>query len=323
MMLLLVQPLGSTSGVLNSQNFTLNSPVGFLDNFELTTYTVYIYSCPGLVMKLEWKKLLSDGIYYSQTSMSFYKAFYFGLGSDDIRELPTQINNYLHQLIDTQSLKRQSNVSGACIGRYRDNYEADEKDFDFDGYFTDLISVNINAENTGSNRLLVKPSIRVNKALMLAAKAHTHQKRKSDNSPYMSHLLEVKDLLINVGNVIDEDIIISGLLHDIIEDSDTMVNELMHQFGSRVSCIVNALTDDKSLKLEVRREKTLVKLESASLSIRLIKLADICSNASAIPAGWSDARLAEYFTWLDAVAEKCRPASEALYQKYLVHRDTI
>lgn len=259
-------------------------------------------------MKQEWLKLLSEGVYFSASSLCFYKSFYAGLGNDDIRELPTSISNYLHLLVDTSSLSKAA--SGGCVGRYRDEAESDESEFIFEGYFTDLIAVDVTVKIPDNIPLNYghKVSARLTKALSLASKAHTKQRRKSDNSPYINHLLEVQDLLVNVGGVWDEDIIIAGLLHDVIEDSGTNKQDLVHAFGSRVASIVAALTDDKSLSLTERREYTLEKLASSPRSVKLVKLADITSNALAIPATWTTERLDDYFAWLDKVALLCRDA---------------
>ncbi|MFT6508312.1 MAG: hypothetical protein ACJAUK_002427, partial [Colwellia polaris] len=62
------------------------------------------------------------------------------------------------------------------------------------------------------------------------------------------------------------------------------------------------------------------KLITAPQAIKQLKLADICSNASAIPASWTTDRLNEYFHWLDEIANICRTSSESLYQEYLTKR---
>jgi guanosine-3',5'-bis(diphosphate) 3'-pyrophosphohydrolase len=267
-------------------------------------------------MKQEWSSLLVDGIYFSPSSLSFYKGFYAGLGMDDIRELPTSVNNYLNLIVDLNSLVKEGRIVGACVGRYRYECEAGESGFDFEGYFTDLIPIDFDEHNDTFCVNEHKVSKRLTKALSLAADAHAEQRRKSDNSPYIGHLLEVQDLLVNVGEVLDEDIIIAGLLHDVIEDSAIDKLELTYRFGSRVACIVSSLTDNKTLSLAERRENTLKKLKSSPRSVKLVKLADITSNASSIPAGWTTERLNDYFFWLDKVAAICRDASPELYKAY-------
>ena len=42
------------------------------------------------------------------------------------------------------------------------------------------------------------------KSLRLAAQHHAQQQRKSDGSPYINHLIEVVDMLVNIAHVQDE-----------------------------------------------------------------------------------------------------------------------
>ena len=271
-------------------------------------------------MRKVWNKLLSEGIYYSFESMTFYKAFYAGMGNDDIRELPSSINDYLHRTINLNSQNYNHKISAACIGRYRDELEADEKSFDFEGYFIELVPVAVDTIENNHLFSNSKPYNRLSKVLLFASKAHSQQRRKSDNSPYVEHLIEVMDLLADIGKIDDEDIIIAGILHDIIEDTKVSESDLKINFGSRVSSMVMALTDDKTQQLSNRRNRALKKLSSAPGSVKIIKLADACANASSIPATWAEDRLAEYFTWLDQVALECRSANEALFQEYSTRR---
>jgi guanosine-3',5'-bis(diphosphate) 3'-pyrophosphohydrolase len=271
-------------------------------------------------MKQEWQKLLSEGIYYSYESLSFYKGFYAGLGIDDIRELPSSMNNYLHRIVNLSSLIKNRNINSACVGRYRDEHETDEVTFDFEGYSIGLFEVEINVNGDESSLDVCNASKRLSKALLIAARAHSKQIRKSDDSPYIGHLIEVINLLTNVGNVSDEDIVLGGILHDILEDTKVTRSELLNNFGSRVANIVSTLTDDKTLPLSARRQLVIKKLNSAPRSVKTIKLADLCSNSSALPKDWAKKRLTEYFLWIDQVALACRDANEALYQEYLTRR---
>jgi hypothetical protein len=271
-------------------------------------------------MNNDWQGLLKEGIFYSPESMTFYKVFYAGMGNDDVRELPTQLNSCLHNSINVSLLARTKSRVAGCVGRYRDDNESDEADFDFKGYFTPLVPVEVGELHDYQSPLTFPISKRIVKALLMASDAHSQQKRKCDGSPYVQHLLEVQSLLVNIGDIRDEDIIIAGLLHDVLEDSETTKRDLLLEFGSRVASIVAALTDDKSLSLTERRDLTINKLEFAPKSIKLIKLADICSNAGALPLDWNKSRVGEYFSWLDQIALICKDANESLYNEYLVRR---
>lgn len=164
-----------------------------------------------------------------------------------------------------------------------------------------------------SNRLLIK-------SLDLASKYHAQQKRKSDDSPYINHLIDVAALLTDIAEIDENDELCDAILHDILEDTDITRGEIYKTCGNRVLELVEALTDDKSLSLEERRAETLKMLPKKSISVKRIKLADLCSNASAIPSGWSPERKVEYFFWLDQVADICAASSLSLYNEYMRRR---
>lgn len=162
-------------------------------------------------------------------------------------------------------------------------------------------------------------SAAVNLALATARNFHHTQTRKSDGSPYINHLREVLGLLQNVVKVTDDSILIAGVLHDSLEDTDLTKLEIQQTFGDEVLTLIEQVTDDKSKLLVERRQAVITHLEHSSDAVKLIKLADIISNANALP-DWDETRLVSYLTWLDAVALKCSDVSKPLYAKYLTVR---
>ena len=164
-----------------------------------------------------------------------------------------------------------------------------------------------------SHKLLIK-------SLNLASNYHAQQKRKSDGSPYINHLIEVAALLTDTAEIDDADELSAAILHDILEDTDVSKEEVYKACGERTLKLVEALSDNKSLSLEERRKETLRMLPNKPNAVKRIKLADLCSNASAIPSGWTFERQREYFRWLDQVAEICKESSQPLYSEYLRRR---
>ena len=156
----------------------------------------------------------------------------------------------------------------------------------------------------------------VNLALTIARNFHHAQTRKADGSPYINHLREVLGLLQSVAKVTDDRILIAGILHDSLEDTDLTKLEIQQTFGDEVLTLIEQLTDDKSKSLVERRQAVITHLEHASDEVKLIKLADTISNANALP-DWDKTRLVSYLTWLDAIASKCSNVSKPLYAKYL------
>ena len=83
---------------------------------------------------------------------------------------------------------------------------------------------------------------RYTEALMLAARAHEGQARKSTSIPYITHPVAVAALVAGYGG--DEDQQIAALLHDVLEDGGPQyAEEIGNKFGQRVLSIVRACTD--------------------------------------------------------------------------------
>ena len=79
----------------------------------------------------------------------------------------------------------------------------------------------------------------LNRAYVFAMKAHGAQKRASGD-PYFSHPLEVAGILTNYH--LDTASIITALLHDTIEDTETTQEQLEEHFGKQVAEIVHGVT---------------------------------------------------------------------------------
>jgi guanosine-3',5'-bis(diphosphate) 3'-pyrophosphohydrolase len=155
------------------------------------------------------------------------------------------------------------------------------------------------------------------RALEFASERHSQQRRKGPSgAPYVNHLIEVASLLAGPAGVEGTDILIAAVLHDVLEDTKTTPEEVAAGFGERVLQLVSALSDDKAQPRAVRRQLVLEHLESAEAAIKLIKLADLCSNIQSLPVDWADERRREYLDWSARAAELCRGASPALDRLY-------
>lgn len=155
------------------------------------------------------------------------------------------------------------------------------------------------------------------KAQMFAAEAHKDQRRKGNGgSPYINHLIEVAYLVANVAMVKDTSILQAAILHDILEDTETTEEQLRSQFNEQVVSYVKFLTDDKSLSLDDRRKAQIKHINRASSELKVIKLADHCSNITSIPPSWNPERINSYRDWSARVAKLCFDASPELAKEY-------
>jgi len=93
-------------------------------------------------------------------------------------------------------------------------------------------------------------SYRIEQAIRAAAILHYEQRRKGSlEYPYVTHLLSVAFILQEYTS--DEEVIIAGLLHDSLEDTDYTALELRTDFGERVCHLVETVTEP--VKVEGRR----------------------------------------------------------------------
>ena len=150
-----------------------------------------------------------------------------------------------------------------------------------------------------------------------AARQHIAQRRKGERAePYVNHLTEVAALLAEATDGRDVVLLMGGLLHDTLEDTDATYEDLVERFGPEVAALVAEVTDDKSLPKEERKRLQIVKTAGKSHRAKLLKLADKTSNlrglVSSPPRGWPPERLRDYVVWAYDVVRSCRGLSPQL-----------
>ena len=138
-------------------------------------------------------------------------------------------------------------------------------------------------------------SDRINHAFAFAAKHHDRQVRKGTRLPYLTHPANVAVILTRYGQ--DELTIVSGILHDVIEDCvrdgytrDMLEQRIGDKFGPEVLDTVLAVTqrqvDEEGIELssEEKKDDYLARLAAASESARWVCAADKIHNGSSILA---------------------------------------
>jgi len=138
-------------------------------------------------------------------------------------------------------------------------------------------------------------SDRINHAFAFAAKHHDRQVRKGTRLPYLTHPANVAVILSLYDQ--DEDTIVAGILHDVVEDCvrDGYTREMLDQrigdkFGAHVLETVLAVThrqaDEEGVELssEERKDDYLARLAAAPTRARWVCAADKIHNGSSILA---------------------------------------
>jgi guanosine-3',5'-bis(diphosphate) 3'-pyrophosphohydrolase len=122
----------------------------------------------------------------------------------------------------------------------------------------------------------------IKKAYVYSAKVHQGQVRKS-GEPYLIHPMEVAGLLADMR--LDEASIVTGLLHDTIEDTLATKEEIAELFGSEIAELVDGVTklsqyspantqEDK----QAENFRKMVVAMSKDIRVLLVKLADRIHN---------------------------------------------
>src|SRR5438067_931134 len=121
----------------------------------------------------------------------------------------------------------------------------------------------------------------LNRAYVYSMKAHGSQLRASGD-PYFSHPIQVAGLLAQMK--LDSASIVTGLLHDTIEDTVATLEDIERQFGPEVGRLVDGVT--KLSRIELQSDQTkqaenfrkLVLAMSEDIRVLLVKLADRLHN---------------------------------------------
>ena len=157
----------------------------------------------------------------------------------------------------------------------------------------------------------------VMRAAQFAAERHKAQRRKgAAREPYVNHVLEVATVLAEVTEGKDPELVVAGLLHDLVEEQGVSADEIASAFGVGVAALVLEVTDDKTLSVAERRRLQIVTAPHKSPRARMLKVADIVSDLRALrqgpPADWSPDRQREYLQWARDVVGGCRGVNARL-----------
>ena len=104
-------------------------------------------------------------------------------------------------------------------------------------------------------------SPRLERALRWSATCHAGQTRKGGDTPYFEHAAAVAMILDRAG--FDEDVVIAGLLHDVVEDTDATLDDVATRFGPDVSAMVR---DCSEVKLDAQGASVPGSTASATIS---------------------------------------------------------
>jgi GTP diphosphokinase / guanosine-3',5'-bis(diphosphate) 3'-diphosphatase len=121
----------------------------------------------------------------------------------------------------------------------------------------------------------------IRRAYEYSARMHIEQKRKS-GEPYVIHPLNVALIIAQLR--LDLPSVVTGLLHDVIEDTGASLDEVKVLFGEEVALLVDGMTKVSKITFSSREEKQaenfrkMIIAMAHDIRVVLIKLADRLHN---------------------------------------------
>jgi (p)ppGpp synthase/HD superfamily hydrolase len=125
-------------------------------------------------------------------------------------------------------------------------------------------------------------TLRLEEAMRFAAKVHEGQSRRGSDTPYFEHVFAVALILERAG--FSEDVVVAGVLHDVVEDTATSLEAVGARFGENVRELVQHCSEVKTDAQGVKRpwidrkRDHLAALAFAPFEARAIILADKLHN---------------------------------------------
>jgi (p)ppGpp synthase/HD superfamily hydrolase len=119
------------------------------------------------------------------------------------------------------------------------------------------------------------------RAFRYAAIKHRYQTLTDGQTPYFSHVVRVTFILRDLFDIDDQDIIVATVLHDVVEDTGTSLDEIDQLFGRTIAYYVEALTKNEALPKRRRELEYDERLFNAPEIVQIAKLADMYDNLSA------------------------------------------
>ncbi|AOL22756.1 (p)ppGpp synthase/hydrolase Rsh [Erythrobacter litoralis] len=121
----------------------------------------------------------------------------------------------------------------------------------------------------------------LNRAYVYTVQKHGTQKRASGD-PYFSHPIEVAGLMTDLQ--LDQETIITALLHDTVEDTLATIDDIEQHFGPEVARLVDGVTKLSKIEAMPENERAAENLRkfllamSEDIRVLLVKLADRLHN---------------------------------------------
>jgi (p)ppGpp synthase/HD superfamily hydrolase len=151
------------------------------------------------------------------------------------------------------------------------------------------------------------------KAYRFAAEKHKGQLVPGTEWSYLAHLSMVSMEIIaalNHETDMDGDMAVQvAILHDSIEDTDTIYDEVLSEFGPKVADGILALTKDENVEKQNQMRDSLRRIKLQPKEIWMVKLADRVTNLQPPPYYWTTEKRKKYLDQAKLILDELRACS--------------
>lgn len=126
----------------------------------------------------------------------------------------------------------------------------------------------------------------LDRAIILAVRAHSGTERRGKGYPYIVHPLEAVEIVATM--TADQELLAAAALHDTVEDTDVTIEQIRAEFGERIASLVADESDEMPEGVSEedswhgRKQAAIDRLSHASRDAKMVALGDKLSNMRAI-----------------------------------------
>lgn len=167
--------------------------------------------------------------------------------------------------------------------------------------------------------LTIDTQSRYQKAIRFAGEKHHKQKVPGTNANYLLHLSNVAmEILIasyNTNNF-DRDFAVQvALLHDVLEDTYTVIEELEHYVGKAIAEAVAALSKNIDLPKEIQMQDSIKRIKELQPEVWAVKLADRITNLQPPPPYWDTNKKQKYLDQAKLILKELKGGNQYLEER--------
>ncbi len=148
--------------------------------------------------------------------------------------------------------------------------------------------------------------------------AENLSKTGHNSKPVLIHSIAVSMTLYSLGY--DEEIVISAILHDLIEDTDVCYKDIKDKFGKEIADIVNAVSFNPNIDDKIEQTKEVfTRIKKQGYKAIIVKCSDLFCNMPFIAFSNKDEQVhylkTKYSMFIEMFGKEL--TKEKIYQAYL------